>query len=322
MKMLRIAGIVLILTALLIVGCSKPATPEGQFPTKQITWLIPASPGGGYGTIARTVGQALPDLLPNKVDIYIVNLPGLAGRKTASTLAKADPDGYTISWVTAGMGPAQVLNPGDFDFDVDDLTPICSPFGLRYAIWVQADSDIHSMDDLLALNNQWRTILFKPGEAAYAVSKFWIDAFQVAPTEVPPGEEEEDVLMLRGDVEATVGSIGRLSKFIESGDLRPILVVGEARDSAIPDIPSFKDLGKEVPMALQQLRYMVYAPPGLPKDIATVLEESFRKAAETDTLKDFATKTNRWLDYQGSDFVADYQASLIEMAGKYPHYYK
>src|SRR5665811_2116451 len=74
-------------------GASEPAE---DFPTDDITWIIPYSPGGGFDTYSRGVARLLPKHLPGNVNVIPENIEGAGGRRGTATLYRADPDGHTI----------------------------------------------------------------------------------------------------------------------------------------------------------------------------------------------------------------------------------
>ena len=69
---------------------------EAQYPEKDITVIIPYSAGGGFDSYVRGVLPAMQKYLPNSVNLIPRNMPGAGGRKGATAIYRARPDGYTI----------------------------------------------------------------------------------------------------------------------------------------------------------------------------------------------------------------------------------
>ena len=84
-----------------------PAVARAQtaYPDKQIRMVIPFAPGGTTDLLARAVGQHLQETWGQPV--IADNRPGANGLVAGEIVAKAAPDGYTLS--TVAMGHA--VNP-------------------------------------------------------------------------------------------------------------------------------------------------------------------------------------------------------------------
>src|SRR5262245_26180086 len=99
-----------------------PASAQ-SYPARQITLVVPATPGGSNDTIARIVAEHMGKTLGQS--IIIENIGGAGGTTAARRVAQAAPDGYTIiagNMGTHGAAPAQY---SDLRYDpVKDFTPI------------------------------------------------------------------------------------------------------------------------------------------------------------------------------------------------------
>ena len=98
-----------------------PALAQGaDWPTHAITLVVPFAAGGGGDTLARLVAEPLSRELGQS--IIVENRPGAGGNIGTSIAARANPDGYTLSYGTNGT---QATNhwlykspgyaPGDFE---------------------------------------------------------------------------------------------------------------------------------------------------------------------------------------------------------------
>src|SRR5215468_11709301 len=97
-------GLILFLGAFL---WAKPARAEHGYPTRQIQLVVTVPPGGAADFVARIIAAKLADALGQSV--IVVNRGGAAGTTAAASVAKSDPDGYTLllnTIATHGMGGA------------------------------------------------------------------------------------------------------------------------------------------------------------------------------------------------------------------------
>src|SRR5437016_10260892 len=94
--------------ALILLGSLAGATAaHGQdYPTRPITFMVTAAPGGVTDVVARAVGQRLSEKWGQQV--IIENRGGAAHTLAASAVAKSAPDGYTLLVADSG---AFTINP-------------------------------------------------------------------------------------------------------------------------------------------------------------------------------------------------------------------
>ncbi len=81
--------------AALVALSALPAA--AQFPEKNIDFLIPFGPGGGFDRTVRMIAPFMEKNLPNKVSVLPKNLPGAGGARALATVFRAKPDGYMIT---------------------------------------------------------------------------------------------------------------------------------------------------------------------------------------------------------------------------------
>src|SRR5258705_3472813 len=83
----------LIAIALLLLGSQLGAAAQG-WPSKPVRVIVPVTPGSAIDTVARTISDALASQLGQP--FVVENRTGAGGTIGAASVAKADPDGYTI----------------------------------------------------------------------------------------------------------------------------------------------------------------------------------------------------------------------------------
>src|SRR5262245_49304833 len=125
---------------LAVVCTAMPVLPGAtqSYPARQITLVVPATPGGSNDTIARIVAEHMGKTLGQS--IVIENVPGAGGTTAARRVAQAAPDGYTImagNMGTHGAAPAQY---SDLRYDpLSDFTPIGQMAGAPAVIVARKD---------------------------------------------------------------------------------------------------------------------------------------------------------------------------------------
>jgi tripartite-type tricarboxylate transporter receptor subunit TctC len=135
------------LTASLVLAAAGAFAQE--YPTQQVTLIVPFAAGSGTDAVARIVGQKLGDRL--KQTVVIDNKPGASAQIGAQAAAKARPDGYTLFMTT---NTSHSANPSLFQklpYDpVKDFTPIARVGELPFALVVSNTLPVKSMRELIA----------------------------------------------------------------------------------------------------------------------------------------------------------------------------
>ena len=108
MNSLKLAGAIAGAIAIVAATQATAAEPASSYPSKQITIVVPATPGGAIDITARLIGQKLTDAWSKSV--VIENKPGATGMIGTEAIAKAAPDGYTLVLVAS----SHAINPSMF----------------------------------------------------------------------------------------------------------------------------------------------------------------------------------------------------------------
>src|SRR5690606_34253048 len=113
--LLTLAGVVAML-----FGCSREA-PE-SYPSRNIELVIPYSPGGGFDIYVRALIPYVEKQLPNNVKVIPVNAAGAGGQRGATMVYRARPDGYTIGVFNLPGVLIPMLNGGNPNYDLLEVT--------------------------------------------------------------------------------------------------------------------------------------------------------------------------------------------------------
>src|SRR5215813_11932915 len=146
-----------------MMACLVPAAAaaqEANYPTKPVTIIVPAAPGGVTDALGRTLAQRFTEAWGQQV--IVENKPGANNQIAAEYVTNAAPDGYTLF-----IGPETtfVVNPSLYPkllYDpVKGFTPISGLITINQALLVNPDLPVKNVKELIALAKQ------KPGEINY-----------------------------------------------------------------------------------------------------------------------------------------------------------
>ncbi len=247
---------------------------EVEFPKKNITFVVPNSPGGGFDTAGRLLAEYWSKHLPN-ANFIIDNKPGGGGRSAFRAVNSSEADGHTIGiFNVPGILPDMIFGDDD-DYNVMDIEWIGRVSEVQYMAGVGKDSGIESLDDLqnAGLVSAAQGNLVSAGTIGMLISAntlgFGID---LIPHE---GGSEAILSVVRGDIPWTQFPIGTIVPNVRSGDIKPLWVYTRERLEEFPDVPTISELGHPELIDLVSLHRAIGVTPGTPEEILNILRESF-----------------------------------------------
>jgi tripartite-type tricarboxylate transporter receptor subunit TctC len=226
---------------------AQPAASEQRWPDHPVRLIVPFGAGSSSDTIARIVTQKLGDRLGQP--FVIENKPGAATILGTETVARAEPDGYTLELANTTSHAATSALNAKLSFDpVKDFAPVAlfaySPFVLLVTPGLAAKS----VGELIALAKA------SPGTLNYAsagigsmthlAGALFASQAGVQLTHVPyRGSEKSMIDLMQGRIEILFGTIAPTLPQIRSGALRALATTGPTRNGMLPDLPTLAEAG-------------------------------------------------------------------------------
>ncbi|PZP99037.1 MAG: ABC transporter substrate-binding protein [Variovorax paradoxus] len=247
-----------------------------SFPTKPMTIVVPASPGGAIDLAARLIGQKFTEAWGQPV--VIENKTGATGVIGTDFVAKAAPDGHVLALVAS----SHAINPSMFKklpFDtVKSFEPVVQTHTVPLVLVVAPDSPFKTMQDVIAFGKK------NPGQLSFASSgnggapHFSGELFQsmagLQMQHIPyKGSTLAHPDLMSGRVSIMFDTLAATSAQIKGGKLRALAVTTRERLPALPDVATVAQSG--LPGYETSTWGGLLAPAGTPK--ATV----YKLAAET-----------------------------------------
>ena len=275
----------LVLAALSSAGHAQPAKP--------IRILVGFPPGGGTDSIARTLAEKLKDELGTSV--IVENRPGAGGQIAAHALKSAAPDGTTFFIShdhTISILPLVMKNPG-FD-PAKDFVPVAGFATFVNALAVSAATPAKNFSDYVAWvkSQGGKSAIGIPAPAS--VPEFLVqvigDRYGLDLVSAPyRGSAPMIADMLSNQIPAGVGSVPDFIENHLAAKLRVIAVLGSARQAALPDVPTFAELGlagfEDVPY------YAFFATAGTPQ---AAIDQFSAALSKVTALPDVRDRLTRW----------------------------
>jgi tripartite-type tricarboxylate transporter receptor subunit TctC len=263
-----------------------------DFPTKPITLVVPFAAGGSTDVLARLAAQQTGSTLGQPV--LVDNRGGAAGLIGAASVAKAEPDGYTLLMASA----AQVTIPPWINrslvFDPPkDLAPVAHLVDTPMVLIVAANSKMQSVDDFIAEARAHRGALNYASTGVGTISHLVMETLKLAAdidiVHVPyRGAAPALNDLLAGQVQGMFTSTASATPMVASSKLRPLAVTTTSRSPLLPDVPTMAEAGW--PAAEVVVWAGIMAPTGLPRMVTRKLERAFVEAALAPELRDRLVK--------------------------------
>lgn len=286
--MSRRRAIAAILTALTAMPIAVRAA---DYPTHNVTILVPFTPGGGTDLLARSYAHILEKKYGRT--FVVENRPGGGTTLAATVTANAKPDGYTLMQGTSGT---MAMNPTIFKHlsyqPLKTLVPVSLIAGAPFMLTVNPALPVHSVADLVALAKK-RAAEGKPltygsggvGTFHHLCAALFSSLTGTTMTHVP----------FRGSVPATTALIsGQIDMlFVDMGPMLPQIRAGKARvlgitsDKPFPSAPDIKPLAEAgLPSWPNTVSWQaLLAPGGIPTPILDKLNKDVNDAVQSPQMK-------------------------------------
>lgn len=272
-------------TALAVALAGNVHAQSGPYPNRTVKIIAPVAPGGGVDLVARTVAERLQRALGQT--FIVENMSGGGGVIASQATLRAAPDGYTLMLgyvATHGTNPAMRNIPYNA---VKDFTPIAMVAGTPNVLVVGAGVAANNVKELVALAKKTPLNFGTAGQGSLThllVEQFKL-AVDIQATHAPyRGITPAITDVLGGQTQFMMPGLAAALQHIKSGKLRPLAVTGSKRHAALPDVPTFEELGFSGFTAVQW--YGIVGPAKLPAPIVAKLNEEINRAINSPELRE------------------------------------
>jgi tripartite-type tricarboxylate transporter receptor subunit TctC len=279
-----------------------------SWPTKPIEWVVPYPAGGGTDIVARTLGQAMGELLGQPV--VVNNKPGAATNIGADYTAKAKPDGYTLMSADTATLAANPFLYSKLPYNVEkDFAPVGLTVRFPLILVVNPSVPAKNLNEFMEWAKKQNAPSYgTPGSGSphHLATALFAEQAKLQLTHVPyRGAAPAIQDVVGGQVPFMFVDTASGNQFITGGKLRPIGVASAKRVAGFDSIPTLAEQGLKSFEAYAWQGLVM--PAGTPADIVQKVNGALLKAMATP-----AVKTR--LDTLGLEAIPSTPAAMAQYA--------
>ena len=287
-----------------------------NYPDRVVRIVNPYPPGGSVDVMARLLAQKLGENLGQQ--FIVENRSGGGGNTGSDSVAKAEPDGYTLLFTAPGPLTVNQTLYSKLTFDpAIDFAPIALFATAPIVLIVNPDVPAKNVQELIALARK------EPGKINFASAgngttnhlsgELFKSMAKVDIVHVPyrgAGPAMND--LIGGHVQMFFDLMPVVLPQVTTGKVRALGAAGAARTSALPDVPTIAEQG--VPGFDASSWYGLVAPAKTPEPVLAKLREEVAKALKT---PDMVARIRQLGSEPGAAFGKDFGAFMAAETKKW-----
>jgi len=301
----------LALAALALCALIHPASAD-DWPSRTVKIVVPFGAGATPDIIARMIAEKLQQTLGQT--FIVENKPGASGMTGTDTVAKAEPDGYTIGISIGGPLAINTLLFSKMPYDpAKDLALITVLTTQPSVLTVPTKLGVNSVAELIALIKKdpakYNFASIGNGSLSHLAMEALALKSGVKLVHVPyPSSPQAMTAVIRGDVQMAVMPAISVLPHAQAGAVKMLAVTTAKRSALLPDVPTLKESGIDVEADAWN---GLVAPAGTPERILKTIQREVANAIQTPELKaKFATQIMEPVGNSPAQFQAQIDAEL------------
>lgn len=260
-----------------------------SYPTKAVKIVVPQAPGGATDVFARHMAEKLGAAWGQPV--VVENRAGAAGIIGTDSVAKAEPDGYTLLLTYAGSQAVNQSLYSRIPFDsVKDFATVATVATTPFLLVVGANSPLKDFPSLIARAKA------EPGRVTYSTSgNGSINHLLSESLNVEAGIKMMHVPykgiaaalldVASGNVDTAFAAVPSALSLVNGGKLRAIAVSSAQRNASLPDVPAIAEMG--YPNFDVSPWWGILAPASTPRPVVDKINADVAKILQAEGSREF-----------------------------------
>ena len=272
---------------------------DAPWPDHPIKLIVPFTAGGVTDNTSRLLAKLLEPHLGQPV--IVENRPGAGGSIGVEAAARQAPDGYTMVYGTQGTQGANLALYKKVGYDpVADFAPVHGISESPLVLVINPNRPFKSVPELIAYAKA------NPGKLNYGsagngtshhlAGELFKLQTKTFITHIPyrgAGPALQD--LIAGNVDMMFDGLGSSAQHIKSGRIRALMVSGDKRNPAFPDVPCAAESG--LPDYTVTTWYGLWAPKGTPQAVQAQVIDQVQRIGSAEEIKSIWARNGA--DYGG-----------------------
>jgi tripartite-type tricarboxylate transporter receptor subunit TctC len=278
-----------LLAAIAALALAAPAFAQ-TYPSRVIKLVVPFTPGSPNDVMARLLTQHLAPRLGQA--IVIDNKPGGGTAIGTKAAAMAEPDGYTLLFVSSSIALDRAMKK-KVDYDpLKDFAPVATVNTTYWLLAVSPTLPVKTMAEFIAYTKAHpNTINFAAtqGTAALLIAQMF-KQLSAADVQIIPYKGGAAALpdFLGGRIQMLNPTPSTSIPLIRDGRMRALAITSPARIAELPDVPTVREVG--LPALTLEFWAGVLAPAGTPPEIVGKLNAAINETLRSPEMKESMAK--------------------------------
>ena len=257
----------------LIVAGIAPLAHAQRYPSKTIEMVVSYAAGGSTDLVARAIAQKLQERLGQSV--VVLNKPGGGATIGATMAARANPDGHTLymGFTTEVAVVPQISK--NVKYSLDDFEPIAVTGVIPVVLIASRTMRASTLPELIEEVRQAPgkyTYGGGPGSPSHIMGAWLNKIMNLNVPHIPYRGGAQGISDVSGGhIDMFYGGVSAVKGAVDGNLVKPIALIGDARSSALPNVPTFKEAGV-ADFDLDSWTVLL-APKGTPADIIALLKQ-------------------------------------------------
>ena len=269
--------------------CVMSAAVHAAYPTRSISIVLGASPGGPTDLTVRSLVDCIPEgIIPAGVTFNIINMPGGSGLVAANRVVSSPKDGYTLGIINIDLLNNIVRK--NTPITLDQYVPLVFTQADPYLVLVRKDAPYKTFRELVDyIRANPGKVMFGDSGSGSAPHLAIVGMEKALNLQVAINSYDNNlastVAVLNGECQATVSHASAAIGYLQSGDVIPLAVTSPDRISLFPDVPGMGELYTEMKDLRTLSAVCVAGMAEAPQEATNFLRNAFLQSISTDRFK-------------------------------------
>ena len=259
---------------------AQTAGTSAPFPSQPIRLVVSQAAGSNTDVVARLMAEPMSRKLGQTV--VVENRAGANGMVATAFLKQQRPDGHVVALVGVSLLTFNPFLYSNLTYDpAKDFSYVAPVSDTPFVMICSPKSGIRSLAEFIARAKA------EPGRLTYSSAgignsthlavEMLADRAGLSLTHVPyAGTSQALTAVMTGEVDAMISVLGNALGQIRSGGLVPLATIAASRTTALPELPTLRELGVDAPVMPGWLALV--GPAGMPEPVVTTLNAAVREA--------------------------------------------